>query len=116
MSDAIVIKGLQVMASVGVPAAERVAPQGLGIDLLLETNLAGMGDDLAKTTDYAAVAAWVRAECHACEFQLLEALAEHLACGLLAAFPRVVAVSIEVRKFILPHTRHVAVRLRRERD
>jgi len=116
VSDQIVIRGLEVSAVLGVPDAERAAPQRLEIDLVLEADFSGLDDDIAKATDYAAVAGWVAEECARVSPRLLESLASHLASGLLSAFPRIGAVSIEVRKFILPQTSHVAVRLRRERN
>jgi len=42
-------------------------------------------------------------------------LIEDLAEGLLAVFPRVSAVWLEIRKFVLPNTESVAVRIRRTR-
>jgi dihydroneopterin aldolase len=38
-----------------------------------------------------------------------------LADGLLAHFPRVKSVTLDIRKFILPETESVAVRIRRSR-
>jgi dihydroneopterin aldolase len=115
MNDRIIIRGLQVAAVLGVPDAERRAPQGLEVDLVLETDFRGLADDITRATDYAAVAAWVREECARCSPRLLETLAGHLAEGLLGAFPRVFAVSVEVRKFILAEARHVAAVVWRER-
>lgn len=115
MSDQIVIRGLQVAAVIGVPEVERTAPQGLEVDLVLESDFRGLADDITRATDYAAVASWVVKECARRSPRLVETLAGQLAEGLLGEFPRVSAVSIEVRKFILAGTRHVAVRLRRER-
>jgi dihydroneopterin aldolase / 2-amino-4-hydroxy-6-hydroxymethyldihydropteridine diphosphokinase len=116
VSDQIVIRGLEVAAVLGVPDAERAAPQRLEVDLVLETDFTDLHDDITKATDYAAVATWVEHECASVSPRLLESLASHLASGLLSAFPRIRAVSIEVRKFILPQTSHVAVRVRRERS
>lgn len=116
MSDRIFIKSLEVSACVGVPDDERLRPQRLEIDLVLETDFCGMADEIARTTDYAAVAAWVSGQCAHSECRLIETLAENLALGVLKTFPLVQAVELEIRKFILPNTRHVAVRLRRERS
>jgi dihydroneopterin aldolase len=115
MSDRIIIKSLEAFARIGVPDEERSRPQRLEMDLLLETDFRGIGDEVSRTTDYAVVADWVNAECARSECRLIETLAENLAGGVLLAFPLVQAVDLEIRKFILPHTRHVAVRLRRER-
>lgn len=115
MSDELQVVGLEVAARVGVPEAERAAPQRLEIDIALEGDLRGLGDDLGRTTDYSAVAAWVTEECASREFRLIESLAEHLAAGILRGFPRVAAVRIAVRKFVLPQAKHVGVSLRREK-
>lgn len=113
--DVIRINGLEVAARVGVPDEERSAPQKLVIDALLEADFRGLGDDLAATTDYAAVAEWIEKKCAQGEIRLLETLAEELAAGLLRDFPKIGAVEIGIRKFILPRTESVAVRVRRER-
>ncbi|MBU3665863.1 MAG: FolB domain-containing protein [Chthoniobacterales bacterium] len=114
--DQILIGGLAVTARIGVTDAERSKAQRLEVDVRMDADFAGVGDDVGRTTDYAAVAAWVAAVCAAREFRLLETLAEDLASGLLAEFPLVSAVEIELRKFVLPDARHAAVRVRRQRD
>jgi dihydroneopterin aldolase len=113
MADLIEIHGLQVAARVGVPDAERSVPQCLEIDIVLAGDFRDLGDDLARTTDYAAVAGWVRHECSRREFRLIESLADHLANGLLDAFPATPSLALKIRKFILPGTRFVAVSLER---
>ncbi len=115
MIDRIIIKSLEVSARIGVPDAERAHPQRLEIDLVLETNFCGVGDDVVKTTDYAAVTEWVNGECTSSECRLIETLAGNLATGILKNFPLVQVVELEIRKFILPKTQYVAVCLRRER-
>ncbi len=115
MSDAIIIKALRVAATVGVPDLERCAPQALELDVVLEGDFRGLGDDLARTADYAAVAEWLRLECGRVEFRLIESLVDHLAAGLLGNFSGLTAVEVEIRKFILPNAAHTAVRVRRER-
>ena len=114
MKDSIVIKSLRVEVRVGVPEEERAQPQSLEIDLRLEGDFRGLDDDIARTTDYAAVCVRVRDKCRAGEFRLIETLAEILAGEILGGFNRVTAVEIEVRKFILPETQYVGVSLRRE--
>ncbi len=113
--DRIRINALRVLARIGVPDEERAAPQKLSIDVVMESDFRGLDDDLARTTDYAAVAAWLKAECARREVKLLETLAEELAAGLLEGFPQIRAVDLEVRKFVLPDTRDVSVRVRRAR-
>lgn len=113
--DCIRIHGLEVRTSIGVGEEERAQPQRLVLDVLLETDFRGVQDDIARATDYAEVAAWLGAECARRETRLLETLSEELAAGLLAAFPRIRAVVLEIRKFVLPGTESVSVRIRRGR-
>jgi phosphoglycolate phosphatase len=114
-ADCIRINGLEVQARIGVPDEERARPQKLVIDAVLESDFRGIGDDIARTTDYAAAAAWLKEECARREVRLLETLAESLVEGLLGRFPLVSAATIEIRKFILPATRDVSIRIRRQR-
>jgi len=114
--DSIRINGLEVQVRIGVPDEERAAPQKLVIDVVMESDFRGIADDIARTTDYAAVAAWLKEECARREWRLLETLAEDLAAGLLSRFPRVGAVTLQIRKFVLPQTRDVSVTLRREQS
>jgi dihydroneopterin aldolase len=116
MNDRILLRDLVVAATVGVPDLERAAPQRLRLDVVLEGDFCDGSDDLESTIDYAAVAEWLRVECGRQPGRLLETLAARLAEGLLAGWPRLVAVELEVRKNILPATRNVGVRVRRERS
>ena len=114
--DSIRINGLEMQVRIGVPDEERAEPQKLVIDVVMESDFHGMADDIARTTDYAAVAAWLKEECARREWRLLETLAEDLAAGLLSRFPRVRAVTLQIHKFVLPKTRDVSVTLRREQS
>jgi dihydroneopterin aldolase len=116
MPDFIEIHGLLVTAKVGVPDLERSVPQRLEIDLVLTGYFRDLGDDLSRTTDYAAVAEWVRRSCAQSDFRLIESLADHLAGGVLDNFPAVTTVALKIRKFILSGTDHVAVGVERERS
>ncbi len=114
-ADTIHLCGLKAATRVGVPEEERARPQTVEFHLILEPlrGLAGLGDSLAATVDYAAVAEQVTALAVRGERRLIETLAEEAADLLLAGWP-LRAVEVEVRKFILPHCHHVAVRLRKE--
>jgi len=116
LPDAIRIHGLEVQARIGVPDEERARPQKLVLDVVLESDFRGLVDDISRTTDYAAVAEWLRSQCASREVRLLETLAQELTAGLLENFPQISATSVEIRKFILPGTKDVSVRIRRERD
>lgn len=114
--DTILIEQLALSAHIGVPDAERAAPQRLTASLTLEvaSDFRDLADDLEKTVDYYAVSQRVKALAAARPRKLIETLAEEIAALVLAEFS-VAAVEVELRKFILPDTAHVAVRLRRER-
>jgi phosphoglycolate phosphatase len=115
MGDCIRINGLAVPVRIGVPDDERARPQNLVFDVLLEGDFRDLGENLARTTDYAAVARWITAECARREVRLLETLANDLAEGLIGNFPLVRSVTLEIRKFILPETESVSVRVQRAR-
>ena len=115
--DKIVISDLEVEARVGVTEAERAQPQRLLVTVELERDLrqAGRADDLAATTDYAAVARLVLEIAVAKPRNLLEALAEELTQSILS-HKLADTVTVEVKKFSLPQTRFVAVRLTRSQQ
>lgn len=115
MPDLIQIEQLELTAHVGVPDAERAAPQRLTVNLSLEParGFDSLGDDLANTVDYYAVCEAVKALAAARPRKLIETLVEEIAALVLERFA-VRAVEVELRKFILSDTAHVAVRIRRE--
>ena len=114
-NDTIHIEGLELSVRVGVPEEERAAPQRLTLSLTLQPRhgFAGLGDDLARTVDYAAVCEELRKFVAAREDELIETLANEMAGHLLKRFA-IARVDLELRKFILPQTDYVAVRLSRK--
>jgi dihydroneopterin aldolase len=70
------------------------------VDLWLSVAFEDKGDRLEETVDYAAVYALVEEVVRHRRFYLIEALADHLAEALLAAFPRLEGVRVRVHK---PH-------------
>jgi len=115
MTDAIHIEALELSAHIGVPEEERARAQRLTATLVLEPKrgFGDLGDEIANTVDYFAVCEAVRKLAAARPRRLIETLAEEIAQLVLTQF-RVSAVEVEIRKYILPDTRYVAVRLRRE--
>ncbi len=97
--DHIQIRQLKLDALIGVYPRERKAPQLVVVDLVLHTDLqvAGRSDHLADTIDYAALVARIRKAVAKSRFQLLEALAEHIADRCLRE-PRIAAVDVTVAK------------------
>ena len=100
------------MARVGVPEAERAQTQRLTVSLTLQPrkSFGELGDELACAIDYAAVCDEVRRFVSGREDKLIETLAHETAEHLLRTF-ELVRIELEIRKFILPGTRHVAVRV-----
>ena len=86
--DTVFIKGLKAASVIGCYDWERDIRQTLVIDLELKADFAraAQSDALDDALDYAAISQRVIAGCDAARFQLLEALAEHLAALLLAEF------------------------------
>jgi len=112
--DQIHIEQLELLARIGVPEEERAQPQRLTVDLTLEPRrgLAGLQDELANTIDYFAVSRAVQDLAAAQPRRLLETLAEEIASFLLTHYP-LARVDLDLRKYILPDTHHVSIRLSR---
>ena len=100
------------MAQIGVSEEERAQPQRITISLVLRlrSSFAELEDDLAWTTDYAAVCAELKRFTAERRDRLIETLANAMAEHLLRRFS-FQEVVVEVRKFALPETRHVAARV-----
>ncbi|MEO8353095.1 MAG: dihydroneopterin aldolase [Chthoniobacteraceae bacterium] len=114
MPDAIRIERLELSAHLGVPDDERADPQRLTVSVTLfpKTDFRDLGDDISRTIDYFEVCQRLKAEAASRPRRLLETLAEDLAARLLRDFP-LTSVELELRKFILPDTAHVAAIIRR---
>lgn len=108
--DEICIEELEIHARVGVPAEERAVRQRLTISLRFAPmrDFRDLADDLSRTVDYAAVCDATRSFVSSGSFQLIETLADALAAHLLERFA-ITRLQVEIRKFILPDTRYVAV-------
>lgn len=107
----ILIAGLRVKTRIGVPEDERTGLQEVEIDLRIEPahDFQAMGDDISNTIDYAAVCERVKTLAAERPRQLIETLADEIARTVIGEF-RARSAEVELRKFILPQTRHVAVR------
>jgi FolB domain-containing protein len=114
--DQIVISQLGLSTFIGATEEERRRPQRLRVTLALEPTrgTGNLDDTLSATIDYAEISQAVKAHAASGERLLIETLAEELAALLLANYP-VSAVHVELRKYILPDTEFVAVRIHRER-
>lgn len=98
-ADQIQIHGLRVTARHGVFEHERREGQPFIVDVVLDvdTSVAARTDNLDDTIDYAQLVSDVADMVRSTQFQLLEALAAHVADRLLQA-PRVAAAGVRITK------------------
>jgi len=110
------IVDLEVFYRVGVPDAERAQPQRLLLTVELEADFsaAAASDAIADTVDYFAVSQRLLKLGEGREWKLIEKLAADVADLILAEF-KPPAVTVEVKKFVIPQARFVAVSLTRSR-
>ena len=99
---------------VGVPDAERAQPQRLLLTVELELNFsaAAKTDAIADTINYFAVTQRLLKFGEGREWKLIEKLAADLADVIWSEF-KPQAVTVEVKKFIIPQARHVSVSISR---
>jgi dihydroneopterin aldolase len=115
MSDLIRVVDLEVFAHIGVPEAERRDAQRLLISIEMNCDSfahAAGTDNVAWTINYADVVAHVKKITAHRARKLLETLAEEIATDLLKAFP-IKRIAIEIKKFVLPDTQYVSVKIER---
>ncbi len=114
--DSIEIKNLEAGARVGITDIERSEIQKISICLRLIPNysLSGLVDDIKRTVNYQTVSQRVIELAALGERKLIETLAEDIAAMLLDQF-NLRKVIVEIRKFILPETDYVAVKLVRQK-
>jgi dihydroneopterin aldolase len=111
------IVDLEVFYRVGVPDAERAQPQRLLLTVELEADIAdaAKSDGIADTIDYFAVTRRLLQFGEGREWKLIEKVAGDIADMVLMEFnPQ--AVSVEVKKFIIPQAHHVSVTLTKVRN
>jgi len=110
----ITIKDLEVFYRVGVPDAERAQPQRLllTVEIEMDFTAAVAADDLKKTIDYYAVVQRLLRFGDGRSWKLIETLAWEIGELIRHEFGGDV-VRVEVRKFIIPQTRYVSVRVTR---
>jgi FolB domain-containing protein len=116
MHSQISIVDLEVFFRVGVPDAERATPQRLLLTVQMDFGFsdAARNDDLAKTINYFAVSQRLLKFGRRRSWKLIEKLATDIADMILKEF-KPAAVTVEVKKFIIPQARHVSVALTKSR-
>lgn len=112
--DKITICDLEVFYHIGVPEAERARAQRLLLTVEIQADFApaAAADDLAQTIDYHAVCQRLLGFGQDCHWELIETLAVDIAQMILADFSAK-AVSVEVKKFIIPQARYISVSVAR---
>ena len=113
--DIIFIDDLRVSTLIGIYPREKAMAQTVEISLQIgvSTASAGASDDIRDTVDYAVVVERLRADLAASHFNLLEALAEHVATYLLETFT-VHWVRVSVAKLgMMPNVKRVGVIIER---
>jgi dihydroneopterin aldolase len=117
VSDSIKIEELELFARVGVTENERANPQRLTLTITVwpRTQFEALEDDIGNTTNYSAICAVARDFARSRTSHLIETLVTELASELLRAFP-IEKVRLELRKFVLPDAKHVAVIVTRTRS
>ena len=110
------IVDLEVFYRVGVPDAERAQPQRLLLTVEMESDFstAAKTDSIADTIDYFAVTQRLLKFGEGRSWKLIEKLAADIADAILSEF-KPQSVTVEVKKFVIPQARYVAVSLARTR-
>ena len=112
----ITIVDLEVHYCVGVTEEERAKPQRLllTVDMNYDFSAASVSDRIEKTINYQAVAEELLKFGEGRSWKLLEKLVANLADLVLNKY-RPQSVLVEVKKFVIPQARYVAVSLTRAR-
>lgn len=112
MPATLALVDLKLRCRLGVPDAERRRPQQVLCTAVFPVPSplrAATGDRLSLTVDYHALSRVLREEAGRVPRKLLERLAADLARAACRRF-RLAWIELELKKFILPETRHVALR------
>lgn len=98
--DQIRIDNLEVFAHHGVFQEENSLGQKFLISgvFYLDTRIAGLSDDLGQSLDYGKVCYFIKQKLEERNYQLIEAVAEHLAEDLLLEFDIVKQIDLTVKK------------------
>lgn len=113
-SDFVHIEQLEILARVGVTEAERVQPQRLTVSMKMwpRKPLVDLADNIQNAIDYSKICDETKEFVRDRSYKLIETLADRLAVHLLAQFA-MQTITIELRKFVLPDTKFVAVTVTR---
>lgn len=98
--DKITLKNMKFYGYHGVLDFEKKDGQNFFVDaeLYLDTSVSGISDDLNETVDYSKVFERIKSITEENSFDLIEKLANELACMILKEFEKVETTTIRVRK------------------
>jgi dihydroneopterin aldolase len=104
VSHTIEVRSLRVVATVGVFAEERARPQPLRVDLDVELDVpdASASDDVGDTVDYAGLCELAATTLAERQPRLLETACDWVGIAILAADPRIVALTVSIAKLRPP--------------
>ena len=114
MAPTLSIVDLELLCHLGVPPAERAKPQKLlctAIFLVPDFKKAAQTDNLEHTVNYFDLSQLLRKIAQAKERKLIETLTHDLAQAAFTHFP-IPWIDLELKKFILPETRHISFQAR----
>jgi len=113
-SDRIHIEELEISAHIGVPEEERATAQRLTVSITLwpRRDARDLGDKIANTISYSAVADAAKSFAREQSVSLIETLADRLATHLLGTFA-IQKITIELRKFVLEDAKYASVTVTR---
>lgn len=114
MTSTLSIVDLELLCHIGVPPEERAKPQKILCTAVFPVpNLkrAAQNDSLEHTLNYYDLSQLLRKTAQAKERKLIETLARDLAQAAFTHFP-IPWIDLELKKFILPETRHISFQAR----
>ena len=114
MTPVLSLVDLELSCHLGVPPAERAKPQKLlcpAIFSVPDCKKAAQTDNLIHTVNYFDLSRLLRKTAQAKERKLIETLAHDLAQATFTHFP-IPWIDLELKKFILPETRHISFQAR----
>ena len=114
MTPTLSLVDLELLCHIGVPQEERAHPQKLLCTATVPVpNLkkAAQTDNIQHTLNYFNLSQLLRKTAQAKERKLIETLAHDLAQAAFTHFP-IPWIDLELKKFILPETRHISFQAR----
>ena len=114
MSPTLSLVDLKLLCRVGVPDQDRAKPQKLLCTVTVpvpDLKKAAQTDNIQHTLNYFNLSQLLRKTAQAKERKLIETLAHDLAQAAFTHFP-IPWIDLELKKFILPETRHISFQAR----